>query len=57
MCVRKCHVIVDMCIKSYGMPHALDLEVLNQPLGIEFDPPKSVASGFGQPPKQKVRVI
>ena len=39
MCVRKFHVFVDMYIKSYGMPHALDLEVLNQPLGIEFDPP------------------
>ena len=39
MCMRKCHVSVDMYIKSYGMPHALDLEVLNQPLGIEFDPP------------------
>ena len=39
MCVRKCHVFVDMYTKSYGMPHALDLEVLNQPLGIEFDPP------------------
>ena len=41
MCVRKCLVFVDMYIKSYGMPHAIDLEVLNQPPGIEFDPARS----------------